>query len=170
MLSEQAIAEIRVLMARYPVPRSALGPALYVAQREAGWLPSEVMAEVAALFSLDVTEVGEFASFYHMLNTHREPGQYHIELCTNVPCMLRGSGKLAEALKVRLGIELGQTTPDGKFTLGEVECLGACGTAPMFVLHREGHGQDPVFRGARYTREGGRGAGVDRIGQWPGHL
>ena len=132
MLSEKAKADIRALQARYPVARSALGPALYVAQREVGWLPPDVMAELGELFGLDATEVGEFASFYHMLNTHREPGQYHIEICTNVPCMLRGSGKLADALKERLGIDFGETTADGKFTLGHVECLGSCATAPMF--------------------------------------
>jgi NADH-quinone oxidoreductase F subunit len=132
VLSEKAKAEIRALQARYPVARSALGPALYVAQREMGWLPSDVMVELGELFGLDATEVGEFASFYHMLNTHREPGQYHIEICTNVPCMLRGSGMLAEALTERLGIGFGGTTPDGKFTLGQVECLGSCATAPMF--------------------------------------
>lgn len=133
MLSEKAIAEIRALQARYPVPRSALGPALYVAQREAGWLPPEVMAEVGALFGLDEAEVGEFASFYHMYNIHHEPGEYAIEVCDNVPCMLRGSGKLTRMLEERLGIPFGQTTPDGKFTLGHVECLGACATAPMFM-------------------------------------
>jgi NADH-quinone oxidoreductase subunit F len=132
VLSEKAKAEIRALQARYPVARSALGPALYVAQREVGWLPADVMAELSELFGLDATEVGEFASFYHMLNTHREPGQYHIEICTNVPCMLRGSGKLADALTERLGIGFGETTADGKFTLGQVECLGSCATAPMF--------------------------------------
>ncbi len=132
MLSEKAKADIRALQARYPVARSALGPALYVAQREVGWLPPDVMAEIGALFGVDATEVGEFASFYHMLNTHHEPGQYHIEICTNVPCMLRGSGVLADALKEKLGIDFGETTADGKFTLGHVECLGSCATAPMF--------------------------------------
>ncbi|MCX6029296.1 MAG: NADH-quinone oxidoreductase subunit NuoF [Chloroflexi bacterium] len=145
MLSDKAKAEIRALQARYPVPRSALGPALYVAQREAGWLPPDVLAEVAAFFDLDVTEVGEFASFYHMYNTHRAPGRYHIELCTNVPCMLRGSGKLAETLRYRLGIEFGKTTPDGLFTLGEVECLGACATAPMFSCTEKGTGKIRFF-------------------------
>jgi NADH-quinone oxidoreductase subunit F len=141
VLSEKAIAEIRALQARYPVPRSALGPGLYVAQGEVGWLPQEVMAEVAGLFGLDPAEVGEFASFYHMLNTHGEPGQYHIEVCTNVPCMLRGSGVLLETLKEKLGIAPTEhaahqnpigTSADGMFTLGEVECLGSCATAPMF--------------------------------------
>jgi NADH-quinone oxidoreductase F subunit len=145
VLSEKAIADIRALQARYPVPRSALGPALYIAQGEAGWLPPEVMAEVADLFSLDPTEVGEFASFYHMLNTHREPGHYQIEICTNVPCMLRGSGVLAETLTEKLGITFGQTTPDGVFTLGEVECLGSCATAPMFSCTEKHTGKIRFF-------------------------
>ena len=67
--------------------------ALYVAQREAGWLPPEIMAEVAELFSLEPSDVGEFASFYEMLHDDHEPGQYHIQVCTNVPCMLRGAGE-----------------------------------------------------------------------------
>jgi NADH-quinone oxidoreductase F subunit len=133
VLSEQAIAEIRALQARYPAQRSALGPALYVAQREIGWLPSEVMAEVGALFGLDEAEVGEFASFYHMYWIHSAPGEYKIEVCDNVPCMLRGSSKLTQMLEERLGVPFGQTTPDGKFTLAHVECLGSCATAPMFM-------------------------------------
>ena len=123
-----------------------MGPALYVAQREAGWLPSEVMAEVGALFGLDETEVGEFASFYHMYNTHHEPGEYHIEVCDNVPCMLRGSGKLAEhARRSGSASTFGETTPDGKFTLGHVECLGACATAPMFMCTEKKTGKIRYF-------------------------
>ena len=145
ILSENAISEMRGLMARYPVARSALGPALYVAQRETGWLSTEVMAEVAALFELDPTEVGEFASYYHMFNDDREPGRFLVEICTNVPCMLRGSGKLAAALEARLGIGFGQTTPDGLFTLHEVECLGACATAPLFMCTEKDTGKIRYF-------------------------
>jgi NADH-quinone oxidoreductase subunit F len=145
VLSDNAKAEIRALQARYPVPRSALGPALYVAQREIGWLPASVLAEVAELFGLEMTEVGEFASFYHMYKTHEAPGQYHIELCTNVPCMLRGSGVLAERLKERLEIEFGETTHDQQFTLGEVECLGSCATAPMFMCTEKATGKIRFF-------------------------
>ncbi len=145
MLSDKAKAEIRALQARYPVARSALGPALYVAQREVGWLPAEVLAEVAALFGLDVAEVGEFASFYHMYNTHRQPGQYTIELCDNVPCMLRGSASLGDQLKERLGVEFGGTTPDGMFTLGHVECLGSCASAPVFMCTEKATGQIRYF-------------------------
>lgn len=127
------------------MPRSALGPALYVAQREVGWLPSETMAEVAELFGLDVAEVGEFASYYHMYNTHREPGQYNIELCDNVPCMLRGSATLGEQLKERLGIDFGETTPDGMFSLGHVECLGSCASAPLFMCTEKATGKLRYF-------------------------
>ena len=88
------------------------------------------MVEVARLFDIDAAEVRAFVGFYHML--HQEPtGTYHVEVCTNVPCMLRGAGQCAEQLKQKLGIDYHQTTPDGMFTLGEMECLGACGTAPM---------------------------------------
>lgn len=174
MLSEQAIVEIRALQARYPVPRSALGPALYVAQREIGWLPPQVLAAVAALFNLDPTEVGEFASYYHMFNLHGEPGQYHIELCTNVPCMLRGSGKLAEALKERLGIGFGETTLDGKFTLDEVECLGSCGTAPMFSCTEKATGKIRYFEELDAPEKVDEalaliasGSGLDTCERWP---
>ncbi len=145
VLSEQAKAEIRALQARYPEPRSALGMALYVAQRECGWLPPEAMADVAELFELPASDVGEFASFYEMLHESSEPGQYHIQICTNVPCMLRGSGKLVAALRERLGIDFHQTTPDGRFTLGPSECLGACGTAPMFMCTEKATGKIRYF-------------------------
>jgi NADH-quinone oxidoreductase subunit F len=174
VLSDKAKAEIRALQARYPVPRSALGPALYVAQREAGWLPPEVMAGVADLFRLDPTEVGEFASFYHMLNTHREPGQYNIEICDNVPCMLGGAARLGDLLRERLGVEFGQTTPDGRFSLGHVECLGACATAPMFMCTEKATGKVRYFEELRTPEKLDEalaliasGHGFDTCERWP---
>ena len=174
MLSEQAKSEIRALQARYPVPRSALGSALYVAQREAGWLPPHVLAEVAALFGLDATEVGEFASFYHMYNTHREPGQYHIEICDNVPCMLGGAARLGDLLQERLGIGFGATTPDGKFSLGHVECLGACATAPMFMCTEKATAKIRYFEELNTPEKLdevlaliGAGGGFDTCERWP---
>jgi NADH-quinone oxidoreductase subunit F len=174
VLSDKAKAEIRALQARYPVPRSALGPALYVAQREAGWLPPEVMAGVADLFRLDPTEVGEFASFYHMLNTHREPGQYNIEICDNVPCMLGGAARLGDLLRERLGIDFGQTTPDGRFSLGHVECLGACATAPMFMCTEKATGKVRYFEELRTPEKLDEalaliasGHGFDTCERWP---
>jgi NADH-quinone oxidoreductase subunit F len=135
MLSDAARNEIQALMARYPRPRSAIVPALYVAQREWGWLPHEVMAEVAALFAMEPTEVYAIAGFYNML--YKAPhGRFHIEMCTNVPCRLRGAEALADHLKQRLGVEFGETTADGNFTLDAMECLGSCATAPMCFVRR----------------------------------
>ncbi len=137
MLSSNARSEIQALMARYPRPRSALLPALYVAQREHGWLPPDVQAEIAEMFGLEPMEVHAVAGFYNML--YKEPhGQYHLELCTNVSCMLRGANETAEALKAKLHIDFGETTPDGNFTLDHMECLGSCGTAPV-VFVRKSH-------------------------------
>ncbi len=135
-LSTAARNEIQTLMATYPRARSAIVPALYVAQRELGWLPNEALDEVASLFAIEPMEVYAIAGFYNML--YKEPhGQFHLEVCTNVPCMLRGAEELAEHLKQRLGIEFGETTADGVFRLDHMECLGACATAPMLFARRE---------------------------------
>jgi NADH-quinone oxidoreductase subunit F len=139
VLSDAAKNEIRRLMAQYPQARSALVPALYVLQREQGWLPPEGMAEVARLMDLDPAEVEAVATFYNML--YKKPqGEYVIELCTNVPCMLRGAGVIAEHLKRRLGVDWGETTSDGRFTLKHMECLGSCGTGPTMFVRRRGVG------------------------------
>ncbi len=144
MLSEHAQSEIRALIARYPRGRSALVPALYVAQREVGWLPPATLADVAALFEMDPAEAAEVASFYSMLNLH-PVGQYHLEVCTNVPCQLRGVETCGNHLKQTLGIAYGQTTPDDQFTLDHAECLGACGTAPMFMATERATGRIRYF-------------------------
>jgi len=138
MLSDRAKAEIRKLMAQYPRPRSALGPALHVVQRELGWVPPEAEAEVADLFGLDPTEVHAFSGFYNMY--YKEPkGVYHLEVCTNVPCKLRGAEQCAHHLMQTLGLSgWGETTKDGLFTLDHVECLGSCGTAPVMSVRKRG--------------------------------
>ncbi len=136
VLSEATRKRIDELMARYPQPRSALGPALEAVQQQLGYVPDEAMVEVARLFDIDAAEVRAFVGFYHML--HQEPtGTYHVEVCTNVPCMLRGAGQCAEQIKQKLGIDYHETTADGLFTLGEMECLGACGTAPMVAVTKK---------------------------------
>ncbi len=136
MLSSQARTEIQALMAQYPRPRSAILPALYVAQREHGWLPPDVQAEIAEIFGLEPMEVYAVAGFYNML--YKKPhGKYHLEICTNVSCMLRGAEETAEALKEKLHIDFGETTPDGNFTLSEMECLGSCATAPVVFVRKE---------------------------------
>jgi NADH-quinone oxidoreductase E subunit len=134
VLSDKAKTEIRQLKARYPHPNSALLPALALAQKEHGWLSPEVLDEVAEVMGLVPAQVGSVASFYTMYN-RRPVGKYFVQVCTNIACSLLGAEHIVEHLKRRLGIEVGGTTPDGLFTLAEVECLGSCGTAPMMQVN-----------------------------------
>ncbi len=138
MLSDATKQEIQTLMRRYPHPRSALGPALHVVQRELGWVPPEVEEEVAELFGLDPAEVHAFVGFYNMY--YKAPkGLYHLEICTNVSCKLRGADECSRHLMERLGLKgWGETTEDGLFTLDHAECLGSCGTAPVMSVRKRG--------------------------------
>ncbi len=127
--------QFRELLTHYPEDKqkSALIPALHLAQEEWGWLDVPVMDYVAGLLHILPIEVYEVATFYSMF--HMKPvGKYVLEICQTGPCMLRGSDQLINHVKQRLGIEAGQTTADGLFTLKTVECLGACGYAPMMQL------------------------------------
>ena len=138
MLSEKARAEINELKGKYPDPRSALLPALEIAQQENGWLSEEVMREVGQAMDLPPTEVASVASFYTMF--YREPvGEHVIQVCTNISCSLLGAEHIVDHISRKLGIEVGQTTPDGKFTLLTVECLGSCGAAPMMQVDEAYH-------------------------------
>lgn len=133
ILSETARAQIREAMKKYPQARSALLPALEIAQREAGYLSPQVLREVALLMDLPPVEVASVASFYTML--YRRPvGKHIIQVCTNISCSLMGAEHIVEVLQKKLGIQVGETTPDGRFTLLTVECLGSCGTAPMMQV------------------------------------
>lgn len=135
MLSDELRTRIAQLEECYPQAKSALLPALHLAQREhGGWLSDEVMAEVAQVMGLPPAEVRSVTSFYTMFN--RQPvGKYLVQVCTNVSCSLLGAEHIVEHFKRKLGIEVGETTPDGLFTLLEVECLGSCGTAPMMQVN-----------------------------------
>jgi NADH-quinone oxidoreductase subunit E len=134
MLSDEIRAEIKQFKGRYPDPKSALLTALHVAQQEHGWLSPEVMRDVAEVMDLPPTEVASVASFYTMFN--RQPvGENLIQVCTNISCSLLGAEHIVEYLKGKLGIDVGGTTPDNKFTLVTVECLGSCGTAPMMQIN-----------------------------------
>jgi len=134
VLSENAKAEIKQFKGKYPDPRSALLTALHLAQREHGWLSPEVMCDVAEVMELPPTEVASVASFYTMFN--RQPvGENLVQVCTNISCSLLGAEHIVEYLKSKLGIDVGETTPDNKFTLVIVECLGSCGTAPMMQIN-----------------------------------
>ncbi len=134
MLSDKVKSEIQQLKARYPHPNSALLPALALAQKEHGWLSPEVLEEVATVMELSPAQVGSVASFYTMFN-RRPVGKYLIQVCTNIACSLLGAEHIVEHLKRQLGINVGETTPDGRFTLMEVECLGSCGTAPVMQVN-----------------------------------
>ena len=135
MLSEQSKTEILKIRDEYPDAQSALLPALCLAQQDyGGWLPEDAFDEVATLMDLPPTKVAAVASFYTMLN-RRPVGQHLIQVCTNISCSLLGAEHLLDYLARKLSIGVGETTPDGKFTLVEVECLGSCGTAPMMQIN-----------------------------------
>ena len=134
VLSENTKAEIKQIRGKYPDSKSALLTALHVAQREHGWLSTELMRDVAEVMDLPPTEVASVASFYTMFN--RQPvGKNLIQVCTNISCSLLGAEHIVEYIKSKLSIDVGETTPDNKFTLVTVECLGSCGTAPMMQIN-----------------------------------
>jgi len=126
------------IIARYPdgKQKSALLPLLHLAQEQWGWTSPEAMAYVAGLLDIQPIEVYEVATFYTMF--HLDPvGKHVIEYCRTGPCCLMGGEDVYDHLKQKLGIDAGQTTPDGKFTLKEVECLAACGMGPVFQIREK---------------------------------
>jgi len=134
--SEQRLKEVDQIVARYPAgkQKSALLPVLHLAQQEfGGWLDVPVMDYVAGLLKLDPIEVYEVATFYSMYNL-KPVGRYMFEVCQTGPCMLNGSDDIIHYIYEKLGIKPGETTKDGLFTLKTVECLGACGYAPMMQM------------------------------------
>ncbi len=135
-LSVAAQDEIRSLAGLYEHRQSALLPALFVAQQEAGYLSPEALAVVAGVLDLPVSEVTSVASFYSLL--FLEPvGRHVVQVCTNVSCMLNGCQAVVQRLQERLGIAPGQTTADGRFTLRAVECLAACEEAPVMLVDQD---------------------------------
>ncbi len=138
MFSETVTKEIEEIRMKYPDPRSALLPALYVAQREFGWLSHEAMLCVSQSLNLPVASVRGTASFYSMFK-HKQVGRNLIQLCTNVSCMILGAEKLLDLLKDRYGIEPGGTTEDNRFSLVVMECIGACGTAPAMLVNTDSY-------------------------------
>jgi NADH-quinone oxidoreductase subunit E len=135
-LSQAALAEIRRLAGLYEHRRSALLPALFVAQQELGYLAPEALEGVARALDLPVSEVASVASFYSLL--YLEPvGRHVIQVCTNLSCMINGCGAVVERLRQRLGVAPGETTGDGRFTLRTVECLAACDEAPAVIVDED---------------------------------
>lgn len=140
MLADKYRKEIDQLLAHYPQgqARAAVMPLLYMAQAEYGYLNHQAVVEVADILSLDPTEVGKLIRFYTLF--HDKPGgQWRIQICTDLPCAMRGAEEFAQHLCQKLGVTPGQTTADGQITVEEVMCLAACDRAPMFQIQdREG--------------------------------
>jgi NADH-quinone oxidoreductase subunit E len=134
LLSSQLKTEIREMMASYPKPKSAILMALHRIQEELGWVPDEAMAEVAELFAMPAEDVKSLVTFYYMY--YRKPmGRYTLKVCKSISCYLCGSEKLIKYLEDKLEIKLGETTPDGTFSLVGSECLAACTGAPCFQVN-----------------------------------
>ena len=134
----ERLAKAKEIIARYPEgkQKSALLPLLHLAQEQYGWVSPEVMDYVAGLLNILPIEVYEVASFYTMF--HLDPvGKHVIEYCLTGPCCLMGGEDVYGYLKTKLGINTGETTPDGKFTIKEVECLAACGWGPVFQVREK---------------------------------
>jgi NADH-quinone oxidoreductase E subunit len=136
MISEQAKQRMRDLAARYPVARSAVMPALYIAQQEEGYITQEGLQAVAETIGLTVDDVESVATFYTMYY-QQPPGKKVIKVCTSISCYLRNCDALVNHLEKRLGIKRGETTADGNFTLMTAECLASCGTAPVLQVNDE---------------------------------
>jgi NADH-quinone oxidoreductase E subunit len=133
MLSEEHLKKLDELKKRYQHPQSVVIDALWMWQKEHGWVSEEGMQYIADLLGIPVHHVYGVVTFYTMFN--KQPvGTHKIEVCTNVSCMLRDSEKILKHIESRLHIKVGETTPDNKFTLVEAECLGSCGTAPMMQI------------------------------------
>ena len=138
VLSVDALRRIDREVAKYPPDQkqSAVMSALAIAQDEVGWVSAEAMDEVARHLGMPTVAVYEVASFYAMYNL-KPTGRYKLTICTNLPCALHGASAAAEHLKQRLGIDYGETTGDGNFTLKEGECMGACGDAPVVLVNNK---------------------------------
>jgi NADH-quinone oxidoreductase E subunit len=132
--SPEAYRKFEETVARYPKKEAAMLPVLNLAQQEFGYLGQEAIEYVAKLMGQPPARVRGVVSFYTMLNM-KPIGRHHIQVCRTLPCALRGAEKITSLIGQELGIEVGQTTADGKFTLSEVECLASCGTAPMMQIN-----------------------------------
>jgi NADH-quinone oxidoreductase E subunit len=138
--SPDVVAEMESHLTKYPPERkrSALIPLLFVIQRERGWVDNAGVNFLARFLDLEVTDVWETATFYSMFNL-RKVGKYHIQVCKTLSCRIMGEPEITGHICEKLGIHVGETTPDEKFTISRVECLGSCGTAPMMQINFDYH-------------------------------
>jgi NADH-quinone oxidoreductase E subunit len=134
--TDEELSEIERIKSKYPEQKAAIMPILWMAQKKWGWISNEVMQYVGELLSLPYSHVEGVATFYTMY--FKKPmGKYHVQVCTNVSCMLRGGDKIYKQVSEKLGIGHNQATGDGIFSLEEVECMGACGGAPMVAVNED---------------------------------
>ncbi len=132
--SQVTLKQFDEVVSRYPEKKSAVLPVLYMAQKEFGHLSQEAIEYVAKLMDIPAARLYGIVTFYTMLNMN-PVGRHHLQVCRTLPCALLGSERITNYLKKKLGINLGETTPDGKFTLSEVECLASCDTAPVMQIN-----------------------------------
>ncbi len=138
MFSEENLKKLDRLRPRYPKSKPLVLPALWMAQQQFGWISPETMKYVAGLLDLPVSHVYGVVTFYTMFNT-KPVGKYHVQVCTNVSCQLRGGDRLLDHVCRRLNVGKGGTTGDNRYTVTEVECLGSCGTAPTVQINDDYH-------------------------------
>ncbi len=136
MLTEENLRKAEEIRKRYPASQAALLPILWIAQEQEGWISEEMMRYIGKFLDIPYGHILGVVTFYSMYNS-KKLGKYHIEVCTNISCMLRGSDKILETIEHRCGAKPGETSADGKWTVSEVECMGACGGAPMLSIGEE---------------------------------
>ncbi len=136
MLNEANKQKLEELRKRYPTSQALVLPVLWMVQEQEGHISEDSMKYVATMLHVPFGHILGVVTFYTMFHS-KELGKYHIEVCTNVSCMLRGCDKIVNHLQERLGVRFGETSRDKKWTISEVECMGSCGTAPMFAIGDE---------------------------------
>jgi len=134
--TQENLDKINDILKKYPTKKAAIMPVLYLGQEQNGWISKEVMTEVASILEISEEEVFGVVTFYTMF--YEKPvGRNHLQVCTNVSCMLRGGYKIYDQVKEKLGLDNWGVTEDKKFSLEEVECMGSCGTAPMMAVNED---------------------------------
>jgi NADH-quinone oxidoreductase E subunit len=134
--TDDNLKRVNESIAKYPHKRAAIMPVLYIAQEQNGFISGEVMTAIANLLEITPEDVLGVVTFYTMY--HQQPmGKYHIQVCTNISCMLKGGYEIYDRVKEKLGLDNMQVSPDKLFSLEEVECMGSCGTAPMLAVNED---------------------------------
>lgn len=173
-LSERIKTTINGIRHQFPTEQALLIPALHEVQSEYGWVSWDNMKAVGEFLNLPMSKVREVASFYTMFKLE-EQGKVDVQICTNISCWLNGADKLVECAQRKLGVKNGETSKDGKFTLTQVECLAACGTAPAMMLNEDYYENldvpqlEKILDEAKKDLEAGKVVGQEtrKAGVWP---